>query len=260
MRGRCPRPSAGATASAFSSPLTRNHTAPGRGSGRRRSGVIRSGGGLGESVTADARSRRRRRAAGWPGNSDATWPSGPTPSITTSNSPAPCVAQRRRRTPPRRPRRSRRVVGRRHRVHLAGSSADLRRGAPRGPGRRCGRRSPAATNRSSPHQTTTRAQSTSEPRPRAGPARGARRRRCVPPVSAICGTSPGGLGVGEPVEQLAGDRGGQRVRRPSCTSIRRRRSSSAPLFASRRADRGVDVVLVEPAQLLGQQLAAPRGA
>ena len=51
--------------------------------------VIRSGGGLGEPVTATA-IRSSTSSCGKPGNSEATWPSGPMPSITTSNAPDPC--------------------------------------------------------------------------------------------------------------------------------------------------------------------------
>ncbi len=48
------------------------------------SGRARVGGGPGESWTATA-SRSPTSRAGWPGNSDATWESGPMPSISTSN-------------------------------------------------------------------------------------------------------------------------------------------------------------------------------
>ena len=92
-RGRgSPRPgrraSAAATASALPSPLTRNQTASARLQRREGQGT-RSGGGLGESWTATA-IRSSTARAGWPGKSEATWPSGPRPSMRTSNEPAPC--------------------------------------------------------------------------------------------------------------------------------------------------------------------------
>ena len=55
-----------------------------RGAGTRRSARPGSGGGLGEPCTATARGPLG--SAGWCGKSEATWPSGPTPSRTTSKS------------------------------------------------------------------------------------------------------------------------------------------------------------------------------
>ena len=80
------------TASALSAPLTTNHTS----SERFRAGkvrVTRSGGGLGEPVTPTAISSS---TASWgkPGNSEATWPSGPTPSISRSKLPDPPTLDR----------------------------------------------------------------------------------------------------------------------------------------------------------------------
>ena len=71
-----------ATASALSAPLTTNHTS----SDRARPGnvrVTRSGGGLGDPVTPSAIASSTS-SCGKPGNSEAMWPSGPTPSISRS--------------------------------------------------------------------------------------------------------------------------------------------------------------------------------
>ncbi len=83
-----PAARARATAPAFSSPLTRNHTARLRLRAAKVSDT-RSGGGFGESVTPTA-TRSSTSSWGEPGKSEATCPSGPTPSISTSNEPAPC--------------------------------------------------------------------------------------------------------------------------------------------------------------------------
>ena len=74
--------SASWTAPAFSGPAARIHTSRAcRMDGRVR--VSRIGGGLGEPRTATT--GRSSYSAGMPGNSDATWPSGPMPSSSTSN-------------------------------------------------------------------------------------------------------------------------------------------------------------------------------
>lgn len=49
--------------------------------------VTRSGGGFGESATAAATAPSARSISGWPGKSDAVWPSGPMPSSARSKKP-----------------------------------------------------------------------------------------------------------------------------------------------------------------------------
>ncbi len=83
---------AAATASALPSPLARNQTC----SARRRAGTVRetrSGGGLGESCTATA-IWSSTASSGRPGNSEAMWPSGPMPSMRTSNDAGAVLAHR----------------------------------------------------------------------------------------------------------------------------------------------------------------------
>ena len=79
---------AAATASALSAPAATNQTASLR-SIASKVREIRSGGGFGDSSTGTAIASRTT-AAGCPGKREATWPSGPTPSISTSKEPAPC--------------------------------------------------------------------------------------------------------------------------------------------------------------------------
>ena len=142
---------------------------------------------------------------------------------------------------------------RRHLVHVGRVHADASRNAARAwPALRSG--SSAATNRSSPHQTH-------HPRPVHARTTAASRAtsRCtasamVPPVSTICGhlaARPGRR------------RAGRAARRPRRWPARRRRRgprsaasvTTAPA-SSRQPARGggVHVVLVEAAQLLGEQL------
>ena len=101
-------------------------------------------------------------------------------------------------------------------------------------------------------------QSTSEPDP-SGPARGARASAMEPPVSPICGSSPRAWAASRRDDQLARDGRGQvggvdvhldaRSGVGGCGHRRSRR----PLLRESLGHGGVDVVLVEPAQLLGQQ-------
>ena len=125
-----------ATASALPSPEARNHTAAERLRAPKVS-VMRSGGGLGESRTYVATASSTSRA-GWPGKSEAQWPSGPMPSMSTSNSPAPCRA-RWRSTPPRPLPRSARRPSRPSRARWPGRRRRGRAGRA-GPGGHCGRR------------------------------------------------------------------------------------------------------------------------
>ena len=147
------------------------------------------------------------------------WPSGPMPSITTSNSPPPMRPHRRRRTPSRRRRRRRRPRSRASRAPLAGSTGD------RVEERRAGLPGVAVVGVGG-HEALV-APPEDDPRPvdvasrrRAGRSRGGSSSAMVPPVRAICGTSPDGLGVGEPAQQLAGDGGRQRRRAYAWTSTR----------------------------------------
>ena len=94
-----------------------------------------------------------------------------------------------------------------------------RRGRPPAPGRSLRSSEAGATNRSSPHQTTTRDQSTSRRSGRAGPARGGRRRRwCRRSArSAARGRRPGRRPAGSAARRRPRSR---ERRRTSCTSIR----------------------------------------
>ena len=149
--------------------------------------LMRSGGGLGEPVTATA-IWSSTSSWGKPGNSEATWPSGPTPSMRTSNAPLPCGAQgvgvRRG---------ARLDVGRRRRWTASGAPwrgpHPRRRGSRPGLARRCGRgsRGPRTARRPT------------RPRPATSPPRTPAESRAssrwtasamVPPVSAICGSWP----------------------------------------------------------------------
>ena len=115
------------------------------------------------------------------------WPSGPTPSITTSNSPAPSA---RSSSPYAAAPSSRLAADSVEGIGwiFAGSGSTWSRNASRAA---LSLRSSEAgsTNRSSPHQTTTCDQSTSEvPDSRASSRWTAS--AMLPPVSAICGVAP----------------------------------------------------------------------
>ena len=151
--------------------------------------MTRSGGGLGESGDGDG-DRVVDVEGGMPGNSEATWPSGPTPSITHVERAGAVLAHQRRRTTRRGlvdVRRASAVDG--ISCTWAGSTPTASRNAARAwPALRSAES--AATKRSSPHQTH-------DPRPvhlgrrrRAGRSRGGSASAMVPPVSAIWGTSP----------------------------------------------------------------------
>ena len=140
-------------------------------------------------------------------------------------------------------------------MHLGRDRRRRSRGTPPGPGAALRSGESGATNRSSPHQTTTRDQSTSGPGREPGQlavdglgdgAAGERDLRLV----------PAGLGVRQPGQQLAGDRGRERVRGLVHLDPGRAagRGHSDLLLVSVLRHGGVDVVLVEAAQLLGEQL------
>ena len=255
--------SARATASALSVAADQEPHLVGAVEGARRSGVTRSGGGLGESVTRDG-DRSSTSSCGKPGNSEATWPSGPTPSITTSNAPAPCsrsaVGVRRRGR--RRRRRPSAVDG--ISWTLAGSTP-TGRGTPRAPG------AALRSSESAAHEALV-APPEDHPRPvdlgrraPAGRARGGSSSAMVPPVSADLRHlaarpgRPSSRASSSPATAVARsarvvvdlDRGAASATARSCG-----RFFSEQL----RAVRGVDVVLVEAAQLLGEQLGQRRGA
>ena len=84
----------------------------------------------------------------------------------------------------------------------------------------------------------------------------------VPPVRPTCGTSPPAWRTVSSRSEGAGDRGGEvggrLVDLDAGRGAARHREAAAGV--SLRAVRGVDVVLVEPAQLLGEQLGRARGA
>ena len=151
--------------------------------------LTRSGGRLGGAGDRRPRSRRRRRAAGSRGTATRRGRPGPTPSITHVERAGAVLRAPRRRTP-RRPRRASRAPSSEPASRAPGRvDAELRRGAPARawPALRSG--SSGATKRSSPHQTSTRDQSTSRRGARAGRPRAWIVPAMVPPVSAICGTA-----------------------------------------------------------------------
>ena len=108
-----------ATASAFSSPVTRNHTSRAR-LRAAKVRLIRSGGGLGESVHGDRDPvlHVQRRVPGEQRRHVAV--RARRPASRSRTAPAPCSRTRRRT--PRRPRDSAAVVRGGHLVHLAGST------------------------------------------------------------------------------------------------------------------------------------------
>ena len=190
-------------------------------------------------------------SCGKPGKSEAMWPSGPMPSIRTSNSPAPCSPQRlgvRRRAGVD----VGRVGGRRHRVHVGRVGADgveerrlgLSRVAVGGVGRDealvappdddlrpvdlGGGREPGDLAVDRPRRWCRRS------------ARSAGRRRPPGRRRAGCSSSPA-TAVASAAES-------------SWTSMRAVGHCSGPIFTQLAGGLGVDVVLVEAAQLLGEQL------
>ncbi len=76
-------------ASALPAPRGQQHAARGRPAAPARLSVIRSGGGLGESCTPRHRACSPASSVAAPGNSEATWPSGPMPSTIRSSSRQP---------------------------------------------------------------------------------------------------------------------------------------------------------------------------
>ena len=255
-----PSARARATASAFSSPLTRNHTdrlrlrAP-------KVRVIRSGGGLGESVTPTA-IRSSTSSCGAAGEQRRDVAVGTDARASRRRTtPAPCSRSSS-------PYAAAAVVDVSGAVAvegisctLAGSKRQQVEEASPAPARALRSSESGATNRSSPHQTTTRLQSTSDSARdpgelavhglgdgAAGERRSAvpRRRPGRPPSRVISSPAAAVARSAASTWTSMRGRGGGRVGHDNL------------FFAKARATCGVDVVLVEATQLLGEQLGISR--
>jgi aminoglycoside phosphotransferase (APT) family kinase protein len=173
------------TASALPSPLATNHTSSDRLSAAKVR-LTRSGGGLGESVTATAISSPRS-SCGKPGNNDATCPSGPTPSIVRWNRPATTDRTTSEYDAAAASTEAASAVDGISWIRAGSTPTTSSNAARAWPALRSGES--GATNRSSPQKKSMRDQSTSL----SGASRAISRwmaSAMVPPVSATCGTSP----------------------------------------------------------------------